>query len=129
MFTLHRHDPWRNGRLGRQRSEATPICKNSRRSISKIVILSEARHWRSQWPAHSKDPYQRGRAPPRGEFRPEIPHPFQYRKNQVPARDSAERRPTPVATPSHVMQPSRAVVTLQAPGHEETLHTTEALSP
>jgi hypothetical protein len=44
-----------DGRLGRQRSEATPTSQELRLTHFKIVILSEARHWQSQWLAQSKD--------------------------------------------------------------------------
>jgi hypothetical protein len=68
------HNSCGDGRLGRQRSEATPVWNGHSgpllltlpsipnqpdqlygRSISKLVILSEARHWRSQGLAQSKD--------------------------------------------------------------------------
>jgi hypothetical protein len=50
-------------------------------------------------------------------------HQFEDSQYQVAARGSAQQRLAPVAAPRDEMETSRAVITLQAPGHEETLRT------
>jgi hypothetical protein len=48
------------GAFARQRSAATPVSNghscHTQRETRHVVILSEARHWRSQWLAQSTDP-------------------------------------------------------------------------